>query len=132
MANSRQDTNDNIVPGNNARVQRDDDEVERAPSADLDNLKSDRQRYDKVDKELAKYVADEAFEISEEENSRLRKLIDKRVLVIMITTYFLQAIDKGTMSFASIMGIIEDTNLKGQEVGQIPYPLHHDNLEGKS
>jgi len=38
------------------------------------------------------------------------------VLAIMIATYFLQAIDKGTMSFASIMGIREDTNLTGQDV----------------
>ncbi|RMZ21634.1 hypothetical protein D0859_14358 [Hortaea werneckii] len=32
-----------------------------------------------------------------------------------IVTYFLQALDKGTMSFTSIMGIREDTNLQGQE-----------------
>lgn len=90
------------------------EEVERAFSPDLD--KGNQQRYDKVDKELAKYVADEAFEISEEENTRLRRLIDKRVLAIMITTYFIQAIDKGTLSFASIMGIREDTGLHGQQV----------------
>lgn len=90
------------------------EEVERTFSPDLD--KGNQQRYDKVDKELAKYVADEAFEISEEENSRLRRLIDKRVLAIMITTYFIQAIDKGTLSFSSIMGIREDTGLHGQQV----------------
>lgn len=33
----------------------------------------------------------------------------------MIITYFLQAIDKGTLSFASIMGIRLDTNLQGPE-----------------
>ncbi|KAK3939725.1 MFS general substrate transporter [Diplogelasinospora grovesii] len=33
----------------------------------------------------------------------------------MVTTYFLQAIDKGTMSFASIMGIIPDAGLVGQD-----------------
>lgn len=33
----------------------------------------------------------------------------------MVATYFLQAIDKGTMSFASIMGIRKDTNLVGQD-----------------
>lgn len=93
---------------------KDEKGLERATSGDLD--KSNLQNYDKVDKELAKYVAEGHIEISSEESARLRRLIDKRVLVVMITTYFLQAIDKGTMSFASIMGIIPDTNLIKQEV----------------
>lgn len=78
--------------------------------------KPDLQSFGKIDKELAKYVGEGRIEISEAEDSRLRRLIDKRVLAIMITTYFLQAIDKGTMSFASIMGIREDTGLIHQQV----------------
>lgn len=96
-------------------------EVERTLSPELD--KGDQPRYDKVDKELAQYVADEAFEISETENARLRKLIDKRILAIMITTYFIQAIDKGTLSFSSIMGIREDTGLHDQQVRDIAFFL---------
>lgn len=92
--------------------------IERAQSADLH--KSGLQRYDKVDKELAKYVADEAIDISDAENTRLRRLIDKRVLIVMITTYFIQAIDKGTLSFASIMGIRKDTGLQNQDVSLAP------------
>lgn len=95
-------------------VSKDVSEVERAQSPELE--KRLRPDYSKMDKELAQYVSDTRIDISEEENNRLRRLIDKRVLVIMITTYFLQAIDKGTMSFASIMGIIEDTNLHDQQV----------------
>ncbi|KAL2148976.1 hypothetical protein VTH82DRAFT_1662 [Thermothelomyces myriococcoides] len=94
-------------------VSKDVSEVERAQSPELE--KRLRPDYSKMDKELAQYVSDTRIDISEEENNRLRRLIDKRVLVIMITTYFLQAIDKGTMSFASIMGIIEDTNLHDQQ-----------------
>lgn len=56
-------------------------------------------------------------EVSEEDNKRLKKMIDRRVLVIMILTYFLQALDKGTMSFSSIMGIKTDAHLEnGQKV----------------
>jgi hypothetical protein len=56
-------------------------------------------------------------EVSEEDNKRLKKMIDRRILVIMILTYFLQALDKGTMSFSSIMGIKTDANLEnGQKV----------------
>lgn len=53
--------------------------------------------------------------IDEAENKRLRWMIHKRVLVVMVVTYFAQALDKGTINFASIMGIREDTNLHGQE-----------------
>jgi hypothetical protein len=34
----------------------------------------------------------------------------------MILTYFLQALDKGTMSFTSIMGIRDDLGLLGDKV----------------
>lgn len=63
----------------------------------------DHPDYDKIDKEVAKYASDTRIEISPEKNAELRRKIDKRVLTVMIGTYFLQAIDKGTMSFASIM-----------------------------
>jgi hypothetical protein len=71
-------------------------------------LTGDRARYNTIDSEVARYAAAEAIEISTEENVRLRKLIDKRVLTIMIATYFLQAIDKGTLSFGTIMGLPAD------------------------
>jgi hypothetical protein len=68
-----------------------------------DGLPKDHMDFNRVDKEVAKYASDVAIDISPEENSRLKRKIDKRVLSIMIFTYFLQALDKGTMSFASIM-----------------------------
>ena len=81
-----------------------------------DDLKKDHMNYDRVDKEVAKYASDVVVHISPEENARLKSKVDKRVLSIMIFTYFLQALDKGTMSFASIMGIKKDTHLVGQQV----------------
>jgi hypothetical protein len=84
-------------------------QVESVLSGD-DMTKADHVNYDRIDKEVAKYADPNAehIHISEEENLRLKKLIDKRVLPIMIVTYFLQALDKGTMSFSSIMGIRND------------------------
>lgn len=70
----------------------------------------------RIDHEVAKYASDKAIHIDEATDKRLKKLIDKRVLTIMIVTYFLQALDKGTMSFASIMGIRVDAGLEGQKV----------------
>ncbi|CZR51051.1 related to allantoate permease [Phialocephala subalpina] len=71
--------------------------------------------HDLVDKEVAQYASETIVEIDEVTNKRLKRLIDKRVLAIMVCTYFIQTLDKGTMSFASIMGIIDDTHLKGQQ-----------------
>lgn len=68
-----------------------------------------------MDSELQKYTADEAIYIDEDTSKRLKRKIDKRVLPVLIITYMCQALDKGTLSFASIMGLIEDTNLVGQQ-----------------
>ncbi|OLN96436.1 putative transporter C417.10-like protein 1 [Colletotrichum chlorophyti] len=86
-------------------------EVERTQSYE----KADHQRLENVDNELSKYVGDGSIVITQERSAELRRMIDKRVLLIMIGTYFLQAIDKGTMSFASIMGLQKDTGLVGQQ-----------------
>ncbi|KAL0935838.1 allantoate permease [Colletotrichum truncatum] len=73
------------------------------------DAKGEHVNYDRIDGELAKYAAgDGSIVITEEENKRLKKLIDRRVLPIMVVTYFLQALDKGTMSFSSVMGIRDD------------------------
>ncbi len=87
-------------------------ETRRTFSATEDiELKGNHTHIDRVDKEIAKYASQGRVEISPEENVRLRKLIDRRILVVMICTYFLQAIDKGTLSFSSIMGLPKDTGL---------------------
>jgi len=81
-------------------------QVERVVSTT--DEKGEHINYDRIDNELAKYANAVAVEITPEENKRLKSLIDRRVLPIMVFTYFLQALDKGTMSFASIMGIRDD------------------------
>jgi len=68
-----------------------------------------------VDAELSNYASKKAVVIDEETNRRLKRMIDRRILPVMIGTYFLQALDKGTLSFASIMGIQKDTHLVGQQ-----------------
>lgn len=68
------------------------------------------------DDETARYAAAHAIEIDDVTNKRLFWKINKRILVVMVVTYFCQSLDKGTLNFASIMGIQKDANLKGQEV----------------
>ncbi len=74
----------------------------------LSEEKAGHANYERVDNEVAKYADAAGVIITEEEDKRLKKLIDRRVLPIMVFTYFLQALDKGTMSFASVMGIRND------------------------
>ena len=89
--------------------------VERAASPDPDILPD---KHTAVDEELRQYVvAAGSIEVDEATNKRLRRLIDKRVLVVMTGTYFLQSLDKNAISFAAIMGIQEDAHLVGQDVG---------------
>jgi len=81
-----------------------------------DELNKEHMNYGRVDQELAKYATAAGVEIAPAENSRLKKMIDRRVLVIMVITYFLQALDKGTLSFSSIMGLPTDLHLHGAQV----------------
>lgn len=97
--------------------------VERVLSAQDEKI--DHLNYDRVDAEVAKYADATAHVISEEENRRLKRMIDRRVLPVMVITYFLQSLDKGTMSATSIMGIRNDIPiLKKNSVvssGHVPY-----------
>ncbi|KAK7424166.1 hypothetical protein QQZ08_008772 [Neonectria magnoliae] len=68
-----------------------------------------------VDKEVAQYASDTRVEIDDATSVRLKKMIDRRVLLVMVVTYFTQSLDKGTLSFASIMGIREDANLHSNQ-----------------
>jgi hypothetical protein len=70
----------------------------------------------RIDPEVAKYATGDGVQVSEAENKRLKRMIDKRVLTVMVFTYFLQALDKGTLSFAAIMNLREDLHLVGQQV----------------
>ncbi|KAJ5288717.1 MFS general substrate transporter [Penicillium angulare] len=87
--------------------------VERVASPDPDILPD---KHTAVDEELRRYVvAAGSVEVDETTSKRLRRLIDKRVLVVMTGTYFLQSLDKNAISFAAIMGIQEDAHLVGQD-----------------
>jgi tRNA 2-selenouridine synthase SelU len=81
-----------------------------------EDLNKPHMNYDLVDREVAQYASETIIEIDEATNKRLKRLIDKRILTVMVFTYFIQALDKGTMSFASIMGIITDTHMSSAQV----------------
>ncbi|KAH1392140.1 hypothetical protein KXV63_009618 [Aspergillus fumigatus] len=95
--------------GDDQKQPKDINHVERVLS---DGLKKDEADYSRMDKDLQEYVARGQVDVDEATSKRLKRMIDRRVLIIMILTYFLQALDKGTLSFASIMGIRTDLHLQ--------------------
>jgi hypothetical protein len=111
------------VVRNSADEKPDISKVERVLSGD--DLKTDHVDYDRVDEEVAKYADAVGTDISEEENKRLKRMIDRRVLPVMVITYFLQSLDKGTMSATSIMGIRNDIPVlkSNQVVSEDLHPL---------
>lgn len=62
--------------------------------------------------------------IDPDDDRRVLRKIDLVILPIMLTVYFLQALDKATLAYASVFGLITDTNLVGQQyswLGSIVY-----------
>ncbi|OWT36143.1 hypothetical protein C362_06177 [Cryptococcus neoformans Bt1] len=66
------------------------------------------------DQEAAGYI-DPTLIISEAENTRMRRKIHRRILPLICIGYLCQALDKGTLTSASIMGWINDVGAVGQD-----------------
>ncbi|EOD49168.1 putative mfs general substrate transporter protein [Neofusicoccum parvum UCRNP2] len=66
-------------------------------------------------------IAAEGAAILEDEGARKRLLrkIDWTITPLLAGTYFLQFLDKNTLSYTSVMGIRKDTGLKGQEYSHV-------------
>jgi hypothetical protein len=58
---------------------------------------------------------DEHVSVSPADDARILRRIDIALLPLMLAVYFLQALDKATLSYASIFGLIDDTGLEGEQ-----------------
>jgi hypothetical protein len=68
--------------------------------------------------------SNERVVISEVDNKRILHRIDLAILPVMLGVYFLQQLDKSTLSYASVFGLITDAHLGGQDyswLGSIVY-----------
>ncbi|KAL1750710.1 hypothetical protein FB107DRAFT_279392 [Schizophyllum commune] len=54
-------------------------------------------------------------EITTEEDRRVRRKIDLWLMPVIVMVYMLQQLDKSSLSYTSVFGIVENTGLKGQE-----------------
>lgn len=67
---------------------------------------------------------DHPISVSPSENARILRKIDLTILPIMLGVYFLQGLDKATLSYASVFGLVDDAHLGGQDyswLGSIVY-----------
>jgi hypothetical protein len=68
--------------------------------------------------------ADHPVVVTPADNARVLRKIDWRILPIMLFVYCLQSLDKTTLSYASVFGLIDDTHLVGDQfswLGSIVY-----------
>ncbi|KAI2627854.1 MFS general substrate transporter [Hypoxylon sp. NC1633] len=73
---------------------------------------------------LAKNAAGQRITITPADSARVLRRIDLVILPIMLTVYFLQALDKATLAYSSVFGLIDDTGLVGDQyswLGSIVY-----------
>lgn len=64
-----------------------------------------------MDKAAELIANNERIVVTPEENKRVLRKIDLVLLPILLSVYFLQSLDKTTLSYASVFGLIEDANL---------------------
>ncbi|KAK9235241.1 major facilitator superfamily domain-containing protein [Lipomyces kononenkoae] len=87
---------------------------------------------DSVDNDIAKYIADhQPIEIDAKLNKSLFWKANRRILVVMLGTYFCQSLDKGTLAFSSVMGIQKDADLVGQQYSWLGTILYMGVLAGE-
>lgn len=65
--------------------------------------------------EILKSESAQRIVLTPENNARVLRKIDLHVLPIVLGIYLLQALDKSTLAYASVFGLVEDANLVGQE-----------------
>jgi hypothetical protein len=68
------------------------------------------------------FTLGETITYNEADNKRVRRMIDRNIIPWMFLTFTVQYLDNTLLSYASVMGIIQDTNLTSFEYAW--YDLH--------
>ncbi|QRW20736.1 major facilitator superfamily transporter [Rhizoctonia solani] len=69
-------------------------------------------------------ASDTPVEISPEQDAAVLRKVDRWLVPVMLMVYFLQQLDKSSLSYTSVFGIVSDTNLVGSQyswLGSIVY-----------
>ncbi|KAH0594806.1 hypothetical protein MHUMG1_07641 [Metarhizium humberi] len=122
MANSGNDSSDGIRPHQEPQTAK--SEADHVPQVDHASRVEDVQVVGRDKAAQFLKQADHPVVVTPADNARVLRKIDWRILPIMLFVYCLQSLDKTTLSYASVFGLIEDTNLVGEEfswLGSIVY-----------
>ncbi|TVY24177.1 putative transporter [Lachnellula hyalina] len=84
-----------------------------------------------LDEETATYAGVSAAFVDKETSKKMFWTVNKRILACMLGTYFCQSLDKGTLGFASIMGIKKEAHLVGQDYSWLGTILYMGVLVGE-
>lgn len=69
----------------------------------------------------AKFISEHGeIAFSYEDERVVLKLVDMRVLPLLLGAYFFQQLDKSSLSYVSIFGIIQDANLASRKIFLFP------------
>ncbi|CCF41508.1 hypothetical protein CH063_11763, partial [Colletotrichum higginsianum] len=86
---------------------------------DVEQLKHQGQNTARGADRAANLIGDQQIELTEEDNKRIRRKTDKRILSILIWVYFLQILDKSVLGYGAIFGLREDCNLTGDQYSMV-------------
>lgn len=67
---------------------------------------------------------DHPIQVTQSDNARILRKIDRTILPILLTVYCLQYLDKSTLAYASVFGLLNDAHLRGEDyswLGSIVY-----------
>lgn len=85
---------------------------------DVHDVKNDKAN------QILSQAGSERIALTPENNKRVLKKIDLYVLPVVLGIYFLQALDKATLAYGSVFGLVEDANLVGHQyswLGSVVY-----------
>lgn len=103
-------------------AERDPDAITSAPPPTYGDTTHELHGKEKAAEFLANAGPDTSF--TYEEEKRVVRRVDLRVLSILLIAYFFQQLDKSSLSYVSIFGLTEDAHLVGKEyswLGSILY-----------
>ncbi|KAK9489209.1 major facilitator superfamily domain-containing protein [Lipomyces doorenjongii] len=84
-----------------------------------------------IDKEVMGIMGEEHVEVDPETSRKLFWMLNRRILPLMLGVYFCQSLDKSAVGFASIMGIIKDAHLVGNQYNWLGTILYLGTVAGE-
>lgn len=99
-----------------------DESAIKAPTDHVESQLEAQARNDKANEILIQ--ASHRVVLTPENNARVLRKIDLYILPVVLGIYLLQALDKATLAYASVFGLVEDAHLVGQQyswLGSVVY-----------